>query len=104
MKMLSNCWVVAMRQWFQSHARTAIWTRRSRHFLGLIPHFGTLEHVRGRTVVIRDYIPPLNDLGTPENILVCFRGTHRVTVLQVTQIRKFESSQDAQVFLDSLRG
>lgn len=98
-----NCWIVAMRMWVRHRAHTAIWVKRSRRFHGLIPHFGTLEHVGGRTVVIQDYIPPLNELGTKENLVVCFQGTHRVTVLRVTQVKRFATEADVACFLDSLR-
>lgn len=98
-----NCWVVAMWLWVMSRARHAAWVRRSRSFSGMVAHFGTIEHTRGREYATIEYIPPKSELWTRRNILIAFRGRYKVTVFRAARVRHFERYEDMREYVESLR-
>lgn len=96
MRPLLNCWIVAMWLWAVSRLRAYVWTRRSIHFRGLVPHFGTAHPAGWRRAHVVEYIPPKRDLWTPRNFLVLFSGSYRVWEFRAVRVRRFSSLQAAR--------
>jgi len=90
--------------WIMARARHAVWVRRSRSFYGMIPHFGTIEHTKGREYATIEYIPPKADLWTPRNVVVAFHGRYKVTTFRAVRVRHFDTMNAMDAYLRSLRG
>lgn len=95
MRIPLNCWLVAMWIWGASRMRSYAWTRRSLHFHGLVPHFGTAHHAGFRRGAIIEYIPPKRALWSVRNLLVLFDGSYRVWEFRAVRVRRFRSLKEA---------
>ncbi|MBR0568353.1 hypothetical protein J5J83_19705 [Azoarcus sp. L1K30] len=78
--------------WFKGYA----WTRRSLHFAGMVPHFGTAHQGGLRQLFALEYIPPKRDLWTPRNMLLFFSGAYRVWEFRAVRVKRFRTAGAAQ--------
>lgn len=98
-----NCWLVAMWIWLASRMRAYVWTRRSLHLRGLVPHFGTAHPGGFRRGVVIEYIPPRRALGTLRNLVVLFRGDYRVWEFRAVRVRRCTTLADAMAIAGAAR-
>jgi len=70
----------------------------------MVPHFGTIEHTKGREYATIEYIPPKADLWTPRNFLVAFHGRYKVTTFRAVRVRHFTEYAEMRKYVESLRG
>lgn len=94
MRVRLNCLIVALWLWGMSRGRAYLWTRRSLHFKGLLPHAGTTHVLGRRALAVVEYVPPKNDLWTRRNIGVLFEGTYRVWELRPVSVRRFKTMDE----------
>ncbi len=97
--MLLNCFIVAMWIWGASRFRSYLWTRRSLHFAGLIPHFGTAEFGGWKRIFVREYVPHKSRVWTRDNLVILFRGRHRVWELRPVRVRHFKTDEEARAWI-----
>lgn len=86
--------------WATSRMRAYVWTRRSLHFRGLLPHFGTAHRGGFRRGVVIEYIPPHRALGTRRNMIVLFNGQYRVWEMRAVRVRRCTTLAEAMGVLD----
>ena len=84
-----NCWIVAMWLWAASRGKEYAWTRRSRHYFGLIPHFGFTERIGMKYYRSIEYRPPKG----PLSFALAFRGTYLVTHYKLVAVRRHASKE-----------
>ena len=96
---VSNCFVAALWFWFASSCRAYLWTRRSLHFRGLIPHFGVAVPEGGRGLRVVEYIPQKGSLWSLRNIVVAFDGEFRVWELRAVRCRRFKTLAEVRCVL-----
>lgn len=95
-----NCWLVAMWIWVASRMRALVWTRRSLHFGGLVPHFGTAHRSGWRRGFVVEYIPPKGALWSRRNVLVLFDGRYRVWELRAVRCRSVRTLREALALIE----
>jgi len=88
--------------WLTAHGKTAVWVRRSRAFKGWFIHFGTMRILRGRILLIEEYVPLKGRRWTRDDLVLCFRGKFRVSVCRVEKIRSFDSQQELDDWVSKL--
>lgn len=102
MRPMLNCLIVALWLWLRSWGKAYIWTRRSLHFKGTVPHAGTAHRMRGkRGIAVVEYVPPKNDLWTRRNMLVVFDGTYRVWEMRPVSVKRFKTMREVTAWLNS---
>lgn len=95
MRLLTNCWLVAMWIWIAGWCRGYAYVRRSYSFRGLLPHFGTAASVGWRYLRAIEYVPPKRQLWTDKNILFLFSGHYRVWHFRVMSVRRWATREQA---------
>ncbi len=97
---LLNCLIVAALLWVATlKHKTYIFTRRSLHFRGLIPHAGVASSQRYRRLVVVEYVPPKSRLWSRDNFQLLFRGRYRVWEFRAVRCRTADSLEDARGML-----
>lgn len=100
---LLNCWIVAAYLWISAlkgKGRRYIWFRPSTSFHGVILHAGVAQGVRGRSLVVVEFIPIKAEFGTWKNFLILFRGQFRVWKFSTKKVCRFDTIEDALKFAD----
>lgn len=90
--------------WLASRMRAYLWTRRSHHFAGLIPHFGTCHVGQARQLFALEYVPPKRDLWTPRNMALFFDGAYRVWEFRAIGVRRFKTARAASDWITKRGG
>jgi len=63
-----------------------------------------IQHIKGRTFVVIEYKPPLNDLWTRKNFLIAFSGKYKVTICEAKRVRHFNTLKETEDAIRLLRG
>ncbi len=101
---LLNCLIVAALLWVATlKYKTYLFTRRSLHFRGLIPHAGVASSQRYRRLVVVEYVPPKSRLWSRDNFLLLFRGRYRVWEFRAVRSRTVGTLNEAKQLLSGVQ-